>query len=172
MNRLIVFIIWLVLIALTAISPLWGEPSLFLDQVLLGNLDPTQWFIFISLGFFPLYFFVFARNEKQPLWRSLLYLLGMAFGAFILLPLEALNSKSANPLTRLQIFLLASMDVILLLILTWSMFFGDWSVYIQSYQTDLFVYIMTWDFIAIVIVSSYKVISQSNIYFKTILKQE
>jgi hypothetical protein len=172
MNRLIVFVIWLGLIALAAMTPLWAQPSLFLNQVLSGNLDPSQWFIFMSLGFFPLYFFIFALNEKQPLWRSLLYLLGMGFGGFIVFPLEALNNKSANPLTRLQLILLATMDSILFLILAWSIFFGDWSVYIQSYQNDLFVYIMTWDFIAIVIVLFYKVISQSSIYFKTFLKQE
>jgi hypothetical protein len=30
MNRLIVFVIWLGLIALSAITPLWAQPSLFL----------------------------------------------------------------------------------------------------------------------------------------------
>lgn len=172
MNRRVVFIIWLALIGVSAISPLWVEPSLFLNQVLSGSLDPSQWFIFTSLGFFPLYFFVFALNEKQPLWRSILYLLGMIFGGFIVFPLEALNNKTAKPLTLTHLVMLATMDSILIAILVWSIFLGDWSVYIRSYQTDLFVYIMTWDFIAIIIVLSYKVISQAPIYFQSFLKQE
>ncbi len=172
MNRIIVFIIWVGLLIIATISPLWGEPSLFLNQVFNGSLDPSQWFIFTSLGIFPLYFLIFSFNEKQPLWRSLLYMFGMILGGFIVFPLEIINKHSANPLTRLQIILLALMDTVLMIMLIWAIIFGDWSVYIQSYQNDIFVNIMTWDFIAIVIVLFYKVISNSRIYFKTILKQE
>lgn len=172
MNRFIVFIIWVGLLTLATISPLLGVPSLFLDQVFANQLDPSQWFIFTSLGIFPLYFLIFSFNEKQPIWRSLLYLLGMILGGFIVFPLEVISKYSANPLTRLQFVLLALMDSILIILLVWSIIFGDWSVYIQSYQNDLFVNIMTWDFIAIVIVLFYKVISNSKIYFRTLLKQE
>ena len=72
-------------------------------------------------------------------------------------PLEVISKYGANPLTRLQFVLLALMDSILIMLLGWAIIFGDWSVYIQSYQNDLFVNIMTWDFIAIVIVLFYKV---------------
>jgi hypothetical protein len=172
MNRIILLIIWFGLLLLATMTPLWSEPSLFLEQVFNNALDPSQWFVFTSLGIFPLYFLILTFNEKQPIWRSLLYLLGMGLGGFIVFPLEILNKHNANPLTRLQFILLALMDSILMALLIWSIIFGDWSVYIQSYQNDVFVTIMTWDFIAIVIVLFYKVISNSRIYFSTLLKQE
>jgi hypothetical protein len=171
MNRYIVATIWIILIAVSAITPLWNVPSTFLDQVMLGTLDPSQWFIFTSLGLFPLYFFIFSRNENQPLWRSMFYLFGLILGGFIIFPLEALNQRKAQPLSKIQLVSLAMMDTTLIILLGWSIIFGDWSVYIQSYQKDLFVYIMTWDFIAVVIVLFYKAFANADTYLKLIIKK-
>jgi hypothetical protein len=172
MKKHIILIIWVVLIIISVITPLWGQTSNFLNQVFASDLDPTQWFVFNSLGIFPLYFFILSLNDKKPWWMSLLYLFGLGFGGFVIFPLEALTQTKPQPLKKSSFFALASFDIILTIMLVWALFFGDWSVYRSSFQQDLFVYIMTWDFIAVVIVLFYKVLMNHKVYFSPWMKKE
>lgn len=171
MRRRLTWIIWIVLVALSASSPLWGSESTFLSQVVKGQLDPTQWFVFNALGLFPLYFFILARNDQQPLLRSLLYLGGMVLGGFIIFPLEVTSQSKPQPLTKLNLSLLVSMDILFIGLFIWALFFGDWSIYRESYRTDLFVYVMTWDFFAFFAVLAVKIITSFKTYFANIIHQ-
>jgi hypothetical protein len=172
MRKHVILIIWAALIILSAITSLWSQPSTFLNQVFANNLDPSQWFIFNSLGIFPLYFFILALNDKKPWWISSLYLFGLMFGGFIIFPLEAFSKTEAQPLKKSSFLALASLDILLTIMFIWAIIFGDWSVYRSNFQQDLFVYIMTWDFIAIVIVLFYKVWMHNKVYFSPWIKKE
>ena len=172
MRRRFTWIIWLVLVALTASSPLWGSKSTFLTSVFAGQLDPTQWFVFNALGLFPLYFFILARNDQQPHLRSLLYLSGMVLGGFIIFPLEVTSKTKPQPLTKLNLTLLVSMDLLFIGLLIWALIFGDWSLYSESYRNDLFVYVMTWDFFAFLGVLTVKIIASYKTYFNNIMNDK
>jgi hypothetical protein len=172
MKRKVPFLIWIILVVIAGLALLNPIPSDFLNQVLRLNLDPSLWFVFNALGLIPLYFIILSVNDKKPWWISSLYLLGLGLGGFVLFPLEFLFKSKPQPLKKSSFFLLGSIDIILTLMLLWAVFFGDWSVYRQAYQNDLFVYIMTWDFIALIIVLFYKVASQSHIYFSPWIKKE
>lgn len=166
MRSVIIWIIWLALVIVSALSPLWGSESLFLSQVFARNLDPTLWFVFISLGVFPLYFFILALNDKQSLPRSLMYLLGMILGGFVIFPLEALNKAQPQPLSKFSLYLLVLLNFVLLGLLLWANFTGSWEVYMQSFRNDLFVYVMTWDAIAFIIVLKVKLFTGLKYYYK------
>jgi len=172
MNRNIILIIWLCIFAIASISIRWGAQTLIIGLDLYSSFDPTQWLVLALFAILPLYFLIFSICEKQPLWRKILYLLGLWFGSFVIFPLEFLNKYGANPLTRTHIIALAFLDILLLTILTWAIMFGNWTYYIQSYQTDFTFFFITWNLIAMVIGLIYKVFSNSKIYFKTLMEIE
>lgn len=172
MKRRVPLLIWIVLVMVTINASLNGASSDFLNQVFSLNLDPSLWFVFNALGLIPMYFLILSINDKKPWWQSMFTLLGFGLGGFVLFPLEFLFRSKPLPLKKYSFFLLGSIDIILTLMLLWALIFGDWSVYRQAYQSDLFVYVMTWDFIALIIVLFYKVASHSPIYFSPWIKKE
>ena len=170
MRKQFTWIIWFALLVMSALSPLWGTESVFLNQVFAQDLDPTQWFVFMSLGLFPLYFFILALNDKQPWPRACLYLLGMILGGFVIFPLDALSKAVPQPLSKPTFMILALMDITLVGMFVWAMITGDWSVYMQSYRSDLFVYVMTWDMLAFIGVLLAKIAFGAPQYFKVFEK--
>lgn len=170
MNRQFAAVIWLALVVMSALSGLWGRESVFLSQLMSGNIDPIHWFIFLSLGLFPIYFLVLAVNDQQPRLRTWLYLLGFVFGGFIIFLLEALNNQPPQSLSKRKAMILMFMDCVVIGLFVYALVAGNWHAFLQSYRTDLFVYVMTWDFLGFIGVLWTKLLLGMHVYFKLLFK--
>ena len=121
-----------------------------------AGINPVIISLFNLMGVWPVIYacvlFFDGRNQKIPVWPFVITSLGV--GAFALLPYLALRQPNPD-FTGGKNFFLKLLDsrwmgIVLTLVtgvlLIGGIFYGDWSNYVQQWQTSRFIHVMSLDF--------------------------
>ncbi len=152
MKRTIGIIAWLFLIAYGLIYSIFFNPgSTFLADLFTGSADPLAFMVFNLLGMIPLAFFVFFWQYYELKWFHYLFLAGgFVFGGFATGALFVFMPE-AKPVPKRQTNVLVAGLIITLAVIIYGLFFGSLDAYIQAFETDTFVHVMTIDFFVLFI---------------------
>jgi hypothetical protein len=124
--------------------------STFLDELFALNVDPLLFMVFNLLGMIPLAFFLYFKQNYDLKWFHILILLsGFVLGGFGLGFIIYLMPKT-KPLKYSKKPLWAGF-IITLVLLFYGLLFGDINAYIEAFNTDTFVHIMTIDLAVLMI---------------------
>ncbi len=145
MKRIIAIIAWIGLVIYGLYYSIFVNPgSTFLADLLSGNADPLAFMVFNLLGMIPLAFFLYFTQYYTLKWFHYVFLLGsFVFGGFatgaifIWMPEE----KPAQENKRVM---LAGL-IITVAVIIYGLF-GSLQAYIEAFNTDTFVHVMTVDF--------------------------
>ncbi len=153
--------LWLGLITYAFLLAPPDQPDTFM---LIKNLSIGQWqginplviALFNLMGIWPLIYsaviFIDGRNQKIPAWPFATA--SFAVGAFALLPYLALREPnkqfigSKNTLLKLLDSRITGiiLTVATLILVTFGLQKGDWGNFIQQWQTNRFIHVMSLDF--------------------------
>ena len=124
--------------------------STFLGDLFTMNTDPLLFMVFNLLGMIPLAFFLYFKQNYDLKWFHLLILLsGFVFGGFgagfiiYVMPKTKALAYSKKPLWAGFIITMA--------LIFYGLLFGSLDAYIEAFNTDSFVHIMTIDFFVLMI---------------------
>jgi len=153
--------LWLGLITYAFLLAPPNQPDTF---ELIKNLSTGQWqginplvvALFNLMGIWPVIYsavvFIDGRGQKIPAWPFATA--SFAVGAFALLPYLALREPNKQFVGKKNIFikLLDSrvtaivLTVTTVILVTYGLRAGDWSNFVQQWQTDRFIHVMSIDF--------------------------
>ncbi len=119
-------------------------------SILRFESDPLLIAIFNALGLLPALFFVerLSRNQQFSRKEKWAYALSFGLGAFALL--WGLDDTLTRPKTGGLRLIHAMLVVSLIGMLTYGLVFGQFEDYFSVWQNDLFVRIMTLDFVVLI----------------------
>ena len=122
----------------------------------LAGINPIIVAIFYIMGIFPWVYaaFILFDGTEQNLSPYPFFFLSMGVGAFILLPYLALRqpkttwNEAKNFLQKIldSRLMAISTTVALLSLLAWGITQGDWSDFVNQWQTTQFIHVMSIDF--------------------------
>ena len=159
-RRGIYVVLWVALVAEAVLlsPPARPDQSAWIGRLLTGQWageEPWVVVLFQLMGVWP---FVLAallaprlRRRPVPLWPFVG--VSMAIGAFGLLPGLALGGKTQPPWRwarwlRHPVWL-AALGIAVVALVTWGIVAGDPSAFVHAFQTEQFVHVMTFDFVAL-----------------------
>ena len=137
-----------------------NQPGTFelIKNLCIGNwqgINPLIITLFYLMGIWPLIYacLIFADGQGQRIWAWPFALVSFGVGAFALLPYFAL--RQPNPHTGNKNFFVKLLDsrwtgLVLTLatgvLLAGGLLYGNWSDFVQQWQTSRFIHVMTIDF--------------------------
>ena len=137
-----------------------NQPDTFelIKNLCIGNwegINPLIITLFYLMGIWPMIYacLLFADGQGQRIWAWPFALVSFGVGAFALLPYLAL--RQPNPRTGNKNFFLRLLDsrwtgVVLTLatgvLLAGALLYGNWSDFVQQWQTSRFIHVMSIDF--------------------------
>ena len=141
---------YLVLLVLSVLLAFFPSTHLSVLEILRFESDPLLITVFNALGILPALFFIERLSRLNPfgLKEKWSYGLSFALGAFALL--WGLDDQLMRIKTKRNRILHALLVVGLVGLLAYGLIFGNLESYLLVWQKDLFVRIMTLDFIVLV----------------------
>ncbi len=149
-------IIWSLLVIYTLIHLIWFySMSVNLRTLLTFQGEPLAVGVFNLMGLFPVVFvtFLFCEPHKPSRPRIVSHLLGFMVGAFALLPVVSFEKQRPRHPGSLFRVLLLTLASVALALLIWMFVQGSISSYLNLFQSDSFIHIMTIDWIILYIMS-------------------
>lgn len=146
MKRIIAISAWILLVVYGLYYSFFVNPgSTFLADLFSGGADPLAFMVFNLLGMIPLAFFLYFTQYYTLKWFHYVFLLGsfvlggFATGAiFIWMPEE-------KPVKENKRVMLAGL-IITVAVIIYGIYFGSLQAYIDAFNADTFVHVMTVDF--------------------------
>ena len=151
MTRIIAIIAWIGLLIYGGYYSIFINPgSTFLADLFAGNADPFAFMVFNLLGMIPLAFFVFFQSYYQLKWYHYVFLLGsFVFGGFATGGIFVFPPEEKTPKVTRRVIIAGLL--ITIAVMTYGLGFGSLTTYLESFQTDTFVHVMTVDFFVLFI---------------------
>lgn len=151
-----------------------GNYSFIVFNDLMLIFDPYIFFIFNVMGIFPFLILIYTKIYHLNISKrnQMLYALGFLFGGFILYPavyMTKINKSKTYKQIRLLNIIFVIISTFILILMFYIELFGDFSTYFNLFKHDIFVMIMSIDFIITYLLSIFLSYKQEKNWYISII---